>query len=81
MDEDDSGTVEGYGFLLSDVIEGGIFVYVPRPEDLQNCLAPGSFSCVLFTIEWERGRVQAANRMSEKQRHKATYMECPFLVR
>ena len=69
------------GFLLSDAIEGGRFVYFPRPEDLKNGLAPGSFACVLLTTGWERGRFQANKIMSAKQRCEAKEMECPFLVR
>ena len=81
VDKEDSSAVDDDGLLLRDAIEGGRFVYVPHPEDLQNGLAPGSSACVLFTTVLERGRVQAANRISAKQRRETKYMECPFLVR
>ena len=64
---------------MSDEIEGGIFLYVPRPEYFQNGLALGYFSCVLFATGWERGGVQAAKRMSAKQQREAKEMVCPFL--
>ena len=72
--------MDDHGLLSSDTIEDGRFLYVPRPGDFQNGLAPVSFACFLFVTRWERGRVQAAKRMCAKKRLKSKEMERPFLV-
>ena len=43
MDEDGNNAVENDGLLLSDAIDGGIFVYVPCPDYFKNGPAPRSF--------------------------------------
>ena len=75
LDKYDSGTVDDYGLLLNEAIEGGIFVYVPRPEDFQNGLAPGFFARVMFTTGGQSVRVQSAKILSAKHQHEAKDME------
>ena len=68
MYEDDSGAVDDCGFLLSDAIEGGIFLYLPRPEYFQHIIAPRYFECVVFATGWDRVRVQAAKIIYAKHK-------------